>query len=262
MYRRLPLILCYHAVSSSWESELAVGERQLDRQLSLLRRRGYVGLTFADSERARLAGRLPKRTVVVTFDDGFASTLRARPVLERAGFPGTVFVASEFVDSEDPLSFIGGAAVSAPPHELAPLTWGELTELRELGWEIGSHTATHPLLPKLEAAELRSELERSRAAIEERLGSCDTLAYPYGVADERVAGAAADAGYLAACTLTGAHRIDERFRRSRVGIYRGDSGLRARAKLSPIGQKLRRTALAGRAEARRAGREIPLLERE
>lgn len=262
MYSRLPLILCYHAVSSSWDSELAVAEEQLERQLSLLRGQGYVGLTFAGSERARLAGRLPKRSVVVTFDDGFASTLRARPVLDRAGFPGTVFVATDFVDSGDPLSFIGDAADSAPPDELAPLAWSELVELRDLGWEIGSHTATHPLLPKLGASELRSELERSRMAIEERLGSCDILAYPYGVADERVAAAAADARYLAACTLTGAHRIDEPFRRSRVGIYRGDSGLRARAKLSPVGQRLRRTALAERAEARRAGREMPILERE
>jgi peptidoglycan/xylan/chitin deacetylase (PgdA/CDA1 family) len=172
-----------------------------------------------------------------------------------------VFVATDFVESGDPLSFIGDAG-SAPPDELAPLTWSELTELRDLGWEIGSHSAAHPLLPTLADSELRSELERSRRSIEERLGTCDTLAYPYGVADERVAAAAEGAGYLAACTLTGAHRVDERFRRSRVGIYRGDSGLRARAKFSPIGQKLRRTALAERAAARRAGREMALLERE
>lgn len=254
MYSRSPLILCYHAVSSSWDSELAVTETQLERQLSLLRRHGYVGLTFADSERARLAGSLPKRTVVVTFDDGFASTLRARAVLDRAEFPGTVFVATDFVESGDPLSFIHDAEAAAPADELAPLTWSELTELRDRGWEIGSHTATHPLLPKLEAPELRSELERSRKAIEERLGRCETLAYPYGVADERVAAAADEAGYLAACTLTGAHRIDERFRRSRVGIYRGDSGLRLRAKLSPIGRSLRRTGLAERADARRGTR--------
>jgi peptidoglycan/xylan/chitin deacetylase (PgdA/CDA1 family) len=252
VYRRLPLILCYHAVSSVWPTELAVTETQLARQLAALRRRGYVGLTFAESERARLAGRLPKRTVVVTFDDGFASTSRARPALEEAGFPGTVFVVTDFVDSGDALSFIPNEPAPEAADELTPLGWSELAELRELGWEVGSHTVTHPRLPDIDAPELQRELELSRETIERRLGSCETLAYPYGAADERVAAAAAAAGYLAACTLTGAHRMDKRFRRSRVGIYRNDASLRARAKFSAVGQALRRTRLAELAESRRS----------
>jgi peptidoglycan/xylan/chitin deacetylase (PgdA/CDA1 family) len=250
VYRRLPLILCYHAVSSVWPTELAVAETQLAAQLAALRRRGYVGLTFAESERARLAGRLPRRTAVVTFDDGFASTSRARAALEEAGFPGTVFVVTDFVESGDALSFIPNGSGPEAADELKPLGWSELAELRELGWEVGSHTVTHPRLPDIGAAELQRELELSREAIERRLGSCETLAYPYGAADERVAAAAAEAGYLAACTLTGAHRIDERFRRSRVGIYRQDAGLRTRVKLSTVGQALRRTRLAELAESR------------
>jgi peptidoglycan/xylan/chitin deacetylase (PgdA/CDA1 family) len=258
VYRRLPLILCYHAVSSVWTTELAVAETQLAGHLAALRRRGYVGLTFAESERARLAGRLPKRTVVVTFDDGFASTSRARPALAKAGFPGTVFVVTDFVESGDSLSFISNGSSSEAADELAPLGWSELAELRELGWEVGSHTVTHPRLPDIDAPALKRELELSRETIERRLGSCETLAYPYGAADERVAAAAAEAGYLAACTLTGAHRLDEPFRRSRVGIYRNDAGFRARAKFSTVGQALRRTRLAELAERRMgSGRDQP-----
>jgi peptidoglycan/xylan/chitin deacetylase (PgdA/CDA1 family) len=227
-----------------------VTEADLARQLATLRKRGYVGLTFAESERARTAGRLPKRCVVVTFDDGFASTLKARPALEAADFPGTVFVATDFVESGTPLSFIPGSG-PLRADELAPLSWNDLAELTADGWEVGSHTVTHPRLPDLGDPELRRELELSREVIQRRLGSCGTLAYPYGLADQRVAVAAAKAGYLAACTLSGAHRIDEPFRRSRVGIYRRDSGLRARAKFSPLVQGLRRTGLAELAEARR-----------
>ena len=34
------------------------------------------------------------------------------------------------------------------PHagELTPMSWDELGELSELGWELGSHTRTHPRL--------------------------------------------------------------------------------------------------------------------
>src|SRR5687767_13770895 len=86
------IVVCYHAVSATWPSALAVSESLLAAQLSVLARRGYVGLTLEDAERRRADGRLPRRTLVITFDDGYASTLRAKPILERLGFPATVFV--------------------------------------------------------------------------------------------------------------------------------------------------------------------------
>ena len=89
--------------------------------------------------------------------------------------------------------------------ELQALPWDALAELAARGWEIGSHTVNHRLLTDLDDVGLDDELRESRALIAERLGSCETIAYPYGQADGRVAAAAARAGYFAACTLTGAH---------------------------------------------------------
>ena len=72
--------------------------------------------------------------------------------------------------------------------ELAVMGWGELARLAEVGWEIGSHTRTHPGLPRLDDEPLRDELEGSRAEVEEHLGRpCRSLAYPYGDLDGRVA---------------------------------------------------------------------------
>lgn len=253
MYTPFPLILCYHAVGSALPSGLSVPVETLDRQLSLLRRRGYVGLTFAESEQRRLARTLDKRTVVVTFDDGFASTLLAKPVLEEAGFPATVFVPTHFIDTGGPLSY---AARNTPElsyeDELRPLTWEQLGRLRDGGWEIGSHTVNHSRLPELSDADLVHELEVSRSTIEQRFGRCETIAYPYGLADARVAVAAQRVGYLAGCTLTAGHRVDERFRRARVGLYPFDTGLRLRAKFSPTFRSVRRTRLAGLAQFARA----------
>ena len=76
----------YHAVSASWRSPLAVSPAALRRQCTLLRSRGFTGLTFTESERRRREGRLPERCVVVTFDDGYASTLQAKGILDEAGF--------------------------------------------------------------------------------------------------------------------------------------------------------------------------------
>src|SRR5207248_4743496 len=121
------------------------------------------------------------------------------------------------------------------------------------GWEVGSHTATHPLLPDLDDAVLEDELAGSRATIERRLGSCETLAYPYGRADERTAAAAARAGYLAAFTLGRAHRPDEPRRRPRLDLRSVDDGLRLRLRLSGGAALARRTgAAAAASDLRRA----------
>jgi peptidoglycan/xylan/chitin deacetylase (PgdA/CDA1 family) len=86
--------------------------------------------------------------------------------------------------------------------ELLPLEWSELRALSAAGWEIGSHTVTHPHLTELEDRQLRRELADSRAEIERRIGRvCTSLADPCGECDARVARAARDAGYTFAATL-------------------------------------------------------------
>jgi peptidoglycan/xylan/chitin deacetylase (PgdA/CDA1 family) len=243
------IVVCYHAVSATWPSALAVSESLLAAQLSVLARRGYVGLTLADAERRRADGRLPRRTLVITFDDGYASTLRAKPILERLGFPATVFVVTGFVDSGELLSWPGVEHWTRSAHadELRSLTWHDLEELREAGWEVGSHTVSHPHLTGLSDIDLRNELELSRAAIADRLEVCDTIAYPFSLADDRVAAAAARAGYAAGVTLTPSHVIDDRYLRPRVGLYPADAGFRLRLKLSPSMLAFQRTRLADRA---------------
>jgi peptidoglycan/xylan/chitin deacetylase (PgdA/CDA1 family) len=245
------LILSYHGISNSWASGLAVREEILREQLSLLRDRGYEGLTFTEWARRRVSHELPRRSVVVTFDDGYASTLKAAPILEATGFPGTVFPVVSFLDSGKPLCWPGidEWIGTEHEHELRPLDWDQLAELRSAGWEVGSHTISHPDLCKVDDGALQLELEDSRAAIAGRLGRCDTIAYPYGHADERVAAAAAWAGYLAGCTLSRFRLVDEPYRRPRIGLYLNDSGPRLRLKLSRFAATVRGSRLLARLTA-------------
>jgi peptidoglycan/xylan/chitin deacetylase (PgdA/CDA1 family) len=245
-----PFILCYHAVSSTWPARLAISETLLHEQVGLLARRGYAGLTLAEAERRRQAGTLPPRSVVVTFDDGYVSTALAKPVLDRFGYPGTVFAVTSFPSSGRLLSWPGVEEWTAGAYadEMSPLDWEGLARLAEAGWEVGSHTVTHPKLPELPDERLAEELEASRETIRARLGACDSVAYPYGLADDRVAAAAARAGYLSGVTLTSAHRADRPLLRARIGLNRKDTGLRLRTKLSPAFARFRRSPLAGGAE--------------
>ena len=233
-----PLILAYHAVDSAWASPLAVSARSLELQAAYLAARGFVGLTLTEAERGRQRGGLPARSVVFTFDDGYRSTALAAPILARFGFPGTVFAVTGYVESQRPFDWYGVG--HEDPARLSPMSWDELASLKGQGWEVGSHTVTHGLLTNLDDRTLADELDGSRTRIAERLGSCESIAYPYGQADRRVAVAAGRAGYRAAVMLTGVVVADEVLRRPRVEQGRRDLGLRLRLKLSAPGLAARR----------------------
>jgi peptidoglycan/xylan/chitin deacetylase (PgdA/CDA1 family) len=237
------LALCYHAVSEHWPSELAVTPEDLEQQLSLLVERGYRGATFRDAVTAPPA----PRTLAVTFDDAYRSVLDvALPILSRLGLPGSVYVVTAFAGSQRPMTWRGIDRWLGTPHEpeLTTLGWDELAGLAAEGWEVGSHSHSHPRLTELGDDELAAELLASRQACAQGLGApCDTIAYPYGDVDERVAEAAGRAGYRVGGTLPGALRGPTPLRWPRVGIYRGDGQRRFRMKVSRGVRALRATPL-------------------
>jgi peptidoglycan/xylan/chitin deacetylase (PgdA/CDA1 family) len=232
------LVLCYHAVSPRWESGLSVTPARLEAQLRFLLERGYRGATFHDAVTAPPAA----KTVAVTFDDGFRSVFEhGFDVLSRLGLPGTIFVVTEFVGGSAPMVWPGiDEWLRRADEELAPVSWKQLEQLAEAGWEIGSHTCTHPFLTRCDDASLEHELRVSRAACEEHLGRpCTTLAYPYGDADTRVADAADAAGYAAACTLPDRLGGPDLLLWPRVGVWHEDTDARFRIKVSPRFRQLR-----------------------
>jgi peptidoglycan/xylan/chitin deacetylase (PgdA/CDA1 family) len=240
------LVLCYHAVSDRWPSPLAVAPDRLERHLAMLLRRGYRGATFERAVTAPPAS----RTVAVTFDDGYLSVLtHARPLLDRLGLPATVFVPTDFVGTDGPMrwpgidDWVGGAH----EEELRGMTWEQLGSLRDAGWEIGSHTCSHPRLSQLDDAALMHELRDSRRACQARLGSCRTLALPYGDGDARVLAAAREAGYVAVAGLPGRGTPSAGWRR--IGVYPADGRRRFAVKVARPVRRLRRSRLARPLEA-------------
>lgn len=239
------LVLCYHAVSPDFPAALSVTPAQLERHLTALTRRGYRGVTFSGA----VGGGHRGRVVAVTFDDGYRSVLeRGLPVLERFGMPGTVFVATDFVGTGAPMRWPGIESWSEGPHadELVPMGWEELRALAAAGWEVGSHTCSHPRLTQLSDEQLRDELLGSREACERALGvPCRTLAYPYGDVDRRVVRAAGEAGYAAGGALPARPHRAHPLEWPRVGVHVADDRRRFRLKVSPGVRWLRSTSLWG-----------------
>jgi peptidoglycan/xylan/chitin deacetylase (PgdA/CDA1 family) len=237
------LILCYHAVSPSWPAALSVTPEALERQLGELARRGYRGARLTDTISSAPDGRV----VAITFDDNYRSVLEiAKPLLDRHGYVATLYVPTDWPGDPRPMRWNGIDIWLDTPHEreMMSLTWQELRELDAAGWEIGSHTCSHPHLPELDDAALDYELRASKERIEKELGSpCTSLAYPYGDVDGRVVDATRRAGYVAAGTIPRVLARPESLMWPRTPIFHDDDFTRFKMKVSPTIRRLRTSPL-------------------
>jgi peptidoglycan/xylan/chitin deacetylase (PgdA/CDA1 family) len=233
------VFLGYHALVDDGPPFLSMAPGIFERQLDFLAAKGYRSGTRSDLD-ALAAGRgLGGRHAFLTFDDGFLDTYTvARPLLAARGFTGFVFVLPRHLDVGAPRAWPEVAGeVRRHPQTMRSLTWEMAAELAGEGWEVGSHTLSHPRLTELGDAELAAELGESRQIVAARLGRCDTLAYPFGAWDARVERAAAAAGYRFAFTLP----IDSQRGAGPLSIPRltiddRDSVARYRAKISLAGR--------------------------
>ena len=182
-------ILMYHVIgeppAGARLPALFVRPAHFTSQIRALKQAGYEAVTLRQVWNAwHHRARLPRRPVVLSFDDGSEGHVRhALPALRRAGWPGVLNLAWSF------LTDIGGESA--------------VRRLVRAGWEIDSHSLTHRDLTQLDDAALRSELTESRTRIRDAFGprTAEFFAYPYGRLDARVRRAARDAGYLAATTV-------------------------------------------------------------
>jgi peptidoglycan/xylan/chitin deacetylase (PgdA/CDA1 family) len=216
--RTAATVIVYHAVGTGppgadWDT-LFVSPHAFAWQMSYLeRRRRVVSLAELTAGVAEHGG---KPAVAITFDDGFRSVLKeAAPVLERHGFPATVFVPTRWLeDPGQPAEHTRGA-----PLEL--LSQEDVVELKRRGLELGSHGHTHADLARLSAATVESELRTSISRLEELVGERPRfLAWPYGQSSDAARQAAQAAGLEAAFTL---EQVDGgRYAMARVPIERQD----------------------------------------
>lgn len=188
-------VLCYHRFGPR-AGRMTVTPAAFAQQMAWLADNGYRVVRLSDLE-GFLQGRrsLPPRSVVLTIDDGYESVFRhAWPVLQRHGFPVTLFLVTDFIGSADALG------------------WPQLREMVDSGLvEIGAHTRTHRNLALRPAGEsdsayrrtLDAELRQPREQLGRSLGvQVRHLAYPYGDANAMVLEAVAQHAYELGATVS------------------------------------------------------------
>ena len=119
----------------------------------------------------------PRGSVVVTFDDGYLDNFSsAAPILAEYGVPATFFIVANAMGT--------GRVMPWEQHlqgRVTWMTWNQVRELHRQGFEVGSHTLTHPDLGKVRGAEAWREISESKTKLQDELGAPVPLfAYPFG----------------------------------------------------------------------------------
>lgn len=138
----------------------------------------------------------PARSAVLTFDDGCANFIEnALPILEEFGYPSIVYAVAGLIGGR-------GDWLAASDHPAPDLmTFEQLRQIKARGVDVGSHAYSHARLAELPYEAQLEELEKSKAILEDGLGSVvEHVCYPYGSYNLETLDAACKAGYVTGMT--------------------------------------------------------------
>jgi peptidoglycan/xylan/chitin deacetylase (PgdA/CDA1 family) len=164
-------VLMYHKVETESADSLTVTVDAFTDQLHWLKKSGYESISlqcFLEVlEGKKHRDELPARPILITFDDGYQSTLtEAAPILAKFDFRATLFATSAYIDEKAPSVFM-----SADDLE----TWNQK------GHEIALHSHTHPNYGATENSEILSDLKTSLDWFaKNKIKALSALAYPFG----------------------------------------------------------------------------------
>lgn len=191
-------VLMYHDILPKKEVFFDVTPEEFERHLQLIQEKGATPISFERLiTHLRTGLPLPKKPVLLTFDDGYGGHYQyVYPLLKKYGYPAVFSIYTDGVGKN-----VGRSHVS----------WQQLKEMASDPLiTIASHSVTHPRdLRVFPDDQLQKEVKESKRILEEQLGiPIRYFTYPEGKYDKRVADIVRQAGYQAALTM---NDNDERF---------------------------------------------------
>lgn len=167
--RRKLRVLMYHKVEPGHPDLLTVTPGQLEEHLNYLQKGGF---TFVSISHYFHRQSLPEKSVLLTFDDAYLSTLEnAYPLLKQYEACATVFV---------PTAYTGKTSlwdIKAEPL----LSAEQLGSLDSTVFELGLHSHTHRHYGRLPHDYIQEDLKKNIQFFEDNhLLYCSAFAYPYG----------------------------------------------------------------------------------
>ncbi|MBU0755740.1 MAG: polysaccharide deacetylase family protein, partial [Planctomycetes bacterium] len=148
-------VLMYHSVADRMEDlpwgELVCTVTGFADQMSYLNKNGFHGISLYDlRDHIKEGKRLPRKPVVITFDDGYLDNwVNAMPLLKKYGMQATVFVSLDFIDPKPKVrptleQVWAGTLDESSLQTVGYLSWEELRQAQASGIiDVQSHGGTH-----------------------------------------------------------------------------------------------------------------------
>jgi peptidoglycan/xylan/chitin deacetylase (PgdA/CDA1 family) len=176
-------------------------------------------------------GKPGKKSVAVTFDDGYADNyIVAYPIIKKYAVPVTFFLTISRI----------GRDWDFPDGPYPGISWDDIRTLNDDPLiDFGSHGYRHLDLTRLSPAEARHEIEESKIILESKLSSpVKYFSYPHGSYNDELIEMIRNAGYRSAFSVISANRDNYSLRR--ILISSKDNMFRFKLKLSPLYWPLRK----------------------
>lgn len=212
-------VINYHKIEP--ENDIGITTRHPSdfiEDMKLLLRNGYTPITFKDLKHKQ---DLPAQPVIITFDDAYLSFYKyALNFLTENRLKVVLFV---------PVGFIGKTNdwdVQFFKKRYKHMDKQQLIECAQQGMEIGSHGLSHRFLNYLKPENVKYELKKSKAILEDVIGDdIISFSYPFGRANSMVVDIAAEYYDYGIQLLSKKNRKSERFNYTinRINIYRNDT---------------------------------------
>ena len=208
-------VLMYHHVSPV-PGAITCFPSNFEDQLRWLSERQYRSLTSSEFAAYIDGHAVPKKSVLITFDDGYLDNwVYAHPLLKKYGFNALIFLVTSWVkDGPIRAQSDGDIVPETPSHtdcerlidmgqsDQVILRWSEIKRMQVDGvFEFHSHTHTHTRWDKSDQASeknalMQEELTLSRAALKQNLGDVsDHFCWPQGYFDDDYIRIAQQAGF-------------------------------------------------------------------
>jgi len=191
-------VLCYHHIVPDHLEEskaTVVTVSDFEAQMKYLYEHGYYTASLRDLEEFLYnQKKLPEKTVVITFDDGYElNYIYAYPTLKKYGFKALIFL-------------IGNRITQGmqDPNAISKLSREQIQEMAASGLvEFGNHTFNahdfvdgRPLLQTMTYEEILADFEKVNLLFEQMdLPQPKSIAYPFGMYSEASILAAKTSGY-------------------------------------------------------------------
>lgn len=185
-------VLMYHRVTPGSLTDsiynIYVTKEELEKQLIDIKKRNLTPIHFADF----FSGTLPKRPVILTFDDGYLDNYQnLYPLLKKYKMKAVIYCLADASVQNNKWDLEAGEPETPlmKPAQIAELSHSGLVE-------IGSHGLEHRKLTTLNEVEVQRELTRSRRILEKITGrQVYSFCYPYGDHNQKIREMTRVAGY-------------------------------------------------------------------